>query len=80
MGHIGNKITDGLNFTDKKLSAGATYKNAFKHLKFTFWRNSLIVLGTAIGLFAVMLFSGLGTGIKAYINDQVTSLANPRII
>jgi ABC-type antimicrobial peptide transport system permease subunit len=62
------------------MSAAASYKNAFKHLMYNFWRNSLIMIGTAIGLFAVMLFTGLGNGVKAYINDQVTSLANPTAV
>lgn len=66
--------------TDRPLPASASYRNAYKHLTFSFWRNSLIMLGTAIGLFAVMLFSGLGNGVKAYINDQVNSLANPTAI
>ena len=38
------------------------------------------MIGTAIGLFAVMLFTGLGNGVKAYINDQVNSLANPTAV
>ena len=66
--------------TDRPLPASASYRNAYKHLTFSFWRNSLIMLGTAIGLFAVMLFSGLGNGVKAYIDDQVNSLANPTAI
>ncbi|MBM7616992.1 ABC-type lipoprotein export system ATPase subunit/ABC-type lipoprotein release transport system permease subunit [Weissella uvarum] len=64
----------------KKLSRWASYGNAFKHFKHNFWRNSLIILGTAIGLFAVLLFGGLGNGVKAYINDQVNSLVNPRSV
>lgn len=66
--------------SDRPLPASSSYRNAYKHLTFSFWRNSLIMLGTAIGLFAVMLFSGLGNGVKAYINDQVNSLANPTAI
>lgn len=61
----------------KPLAAFASYRTAFKHLTYTFWRNFLIILGTAIGLFAVMLFMGLGNGINGYINKQVTDLANP---
>lgn len=65
---------------DRPLKASASYENAFKHLRYTFGRNSLIMIGVAIGLFAVMLFSGLGNGIKAYISDQVDSLANPTAV
>ncbi|MDT2758172.1 ABC transporter ATP-binding protein/permease [Enterococcus xiangfangensis] len=62
------------------LPASVSIKTAIKHLKFNFWRNSLIVIGTAIGLFAVILFSGLGNGISGYINQQVTDMANPQVI
>lgn len=65
------------DFRAKPLSAGASYKNAFKHLTFNFWRNSIIMLGTAIGLFAVLLFSGLGNGINAFIQNQINSMVNP---
>lgn len=61
----------------RPLAASASYRTAFKHLSYNFWRNSLIILGTAIGLFSVMLFLGLGNGIKGYINQQVNDLANP---
>jgi len=64
----------------RKLPASVSYKTAFKHFKFNFWRNSLIVLGTAIGLFAVILFSGLGNGISGYISQQITNMANPQVI
>jgi ABC-type lipoprotein export system ATPase subunit/ABC-type antimicrobial peptide transport system permease subunit len=64
----------------KPLSAAASYKNAFKHLIYHFQQNSLIVLGTAIGIFAVLLFSGLGNGINSYIQDQINSLANPKVV
>ncbi|MCG4639946.1 ABC transporter permease, partial [Phocaeicola dorei] len=38
------------------------------------------MLGTAIGLFAVLLFSGLGNGVNGYIENQINSLANPQVI
>lgn len=64
----------------RKLPATVSYKTALKHFKFNFWRNFLIVLGTAIGLFAVILFSGLGNGISGYISQQITNMANPQVI
>lgn len=70
-------VTADTIIPDKPLPALAAYRTAFKHLTYTFWRNFLIILGTAIGLFSVMLFMGLGNGIKGYINEQVTSMANP---
>lgn len=71
---------DQSEFRARPLSAGASYKNAFKHLTFTFWRNSLIMLGTAIGLFAVLLFSGLGNGVNAFIENQINSMVNPNSV
>ncbi|MCM0583242.1 ATP-binding cassette domain-containing protein [Weissella diestrammenae] len=67
--------TSGIH--SKPMSFMASFQNAWKHFAHNFWRNSLIMLGTAIGLFAVLLFSGLGNGINAYINKQVGDLANP---
>lgn len=64
----------------KVLSSTASYRNAFKHFSFNFWRNSLIMLGTAIGLFAVLLFSGLGNGINAFIQNQINSMVNPNSV
>lgn len=61
----------------KAMPLSASFQNAWKHFAHNFWRNSLIMLGTAIGLFAVLLFSGLGNGVNAYINKQVSDLANP---
>ncbi|WP_288527931.1 ABC transporter ATP-binding protein/permease [uncultured Secundilactobacillus sp.] len=67
-------------FKSKPLSAMASYKNAFQHLMYNFWRNSIIMIGTAIGLFAVMLFTGLGNGVNAFIQDQISSMINPTSI
>ena len=64
----------------KQLSAAASYRTAFKHFTYNFWRNFLIILGTAVGIFAVLLFSGLGNGVNGYINDQINSLMNPHSI
>lgn len=64
----------------QQLPASASYRMSFKHLMYNFWRNSLIMLGTAIGIFAVLLFSGLGNGINGYIQDQINSLTNPKAI
>ena len=64
----------------QKLPAHASYEFSFKHLMYNFWRNSLIMIGVAIGLFAVMIFSGLGNGVNGYIKQQVNSVANPQVI
>lgn len=71
---------DPTRIQPQQLPARASYSFSFKHLMYNFWRNSLIMIGVAIGLFAVMLFSGLGKGVNGYINDQVNSIANPRVV
>ncbi|CAM3154559.1 ABC transporter ATP-binding protein/permease [Lactiplantibacillus plajomi] len=53
---------------------------AFKHLRYTWSWNLIIIIGTAIGLFAVMLFNGLGNGLKSYINQEINDMVNPRIV
>lgn len=67
-------------FKSKLLPFTTSIRTAFKHFKFHLGRNSLIVLGTTIGLFAVMLFSGLGNGISGYISNQITKLVNPQVV
>lgn len=64
----------------RPLRASSSLGMAAKHLRFNFWRNSLIVIGTAIGLFSVILFAGLGNGLSGYINEQITQVANPQMI
>ncbi|WP_318766528.1 ABC transporter ATP-binding protein/permease [Lactiplantibacillus carotarum] len=64
----------------QKLPLSASISSALKHVKYAWKTNLLIVLGTAIGLFAVILFSGLGNGISGYINKQITDVANPWVI
>lgn len=71
---------DSTHLTSRPLPAIAAYRTAFKHLMYNFWRNSLIMLGTAIGIFAVILFTGLGNGVNGYIQNQINSMANPRAI
>ena len=58
----------------------ASVMMAFKHMRHTWTWNTLIVIGTAIGLFAVMLFNGLGTGIKGYISHEMNTLVDPQSI
>lgn len=62
----------------KKLPLLTSVRNAFKHFKYHFKRNLLIIIGTAVGLFSVITFNGLGTGVKGYVNQQVNSLVNPK--
>ncbi|MCI1983938.1 MAG: ATP-binding cassette domain-containing protein [Bifidobacteriaceae bacterium] len=62
------------------LPSTSSYKNAAKHLRYNFWRNMLIVLGVTIGLFAVVLFNGIGNGTTKYVDQQINDMANPRLI
>lgn len=62
----------------KPLASRTIWNMAFDHVRFNKLRNFLITLGSAIGVFSVILFLGLGNGIKGYINDQVNQLANPK--
>ncbi|GAX00555.1 ABC transporter ATP-binding protein/permease [Secundilactobacillus silagei] len=78
--HNAYPLKDTERLKSRLLPANVAYRTAYKHFKYNFWRNSLIVLGTAIGLFAVMLFSGLGNGINGYINKQVNDLVNPQVV
>ena len=71
---------DPTRIQTQKLPAHSSYEFSFKHLMYNFWRNSLIMIGVAIGLFAVMIFSGLGNGVNGYIKQQVNSVANPQVI
>lgn len=71
---------ESVHLQSRELPALASYRTAFKHFRYNFWRNSLIILGTAIGIFAVLLFTALGKGVNGFINDQINSLVNPRVI
>lgn len=64
----------------RKLPWYVPLNTAFKHLKYTWTWNLIIIIGTAIGLFAVMLFNGLGNGLKGYINTEINNMVNPRIV
>ncbi|MCK8617892.1 ATP-binding cassette domain-containing protein [Fructobacillus sp. M158] len=64
----------------RSLPRRASIKTAFKHFRHNLGTNSLIILGTSIGLFAVILFSGLGNGISGYMSSQITKLANPQVM
>jgi ABC-type lipoprotein export system ATPase subunit/ABC-type antimicrobial peptide transport system permease subunit len=66
-------------FSSKPQSANSTFKMAFKHFMNNWKQNLLIMMGTAIGLFSVMFFLGLGNGATRYMNKMVTDLANPNV-
>lgn len=64
----------------RKLPWYVPLSTAFKHLRYTWTWNLIIIIGTAIGLFAVMLFNGLGNGLKGYINQEINDMVNPRVV
>ena len=61
----------------RPLRRRAVWNMAFDHLKYKKLQNFLIVFGSAIGVFSVIFFLGLGNGVKSYIGDQVDALVNP---
>ncbi|WKY79564.1 ATP-binding cassette domain-containing protein [Leuconostoc lactis] len=61
----------------RPLRRRAVWNMAFDHLKYKKLQNFLIVFGSAIGVFSVIFFLGLGNGVKSYIGDQVNALVNP---
>ncbi|WP_294977136.1 ABC transporter ATP-binding protein/permease [uncultured Leuconostoc sp.] len=63
--------------TSRPLKSSSIWDMAFDHLKYKKLQNFLIILGSAIGVFSVIIFLGLGNGIKGYITNQVDSLVNP---
>ncbi|MFB9768685.1 ABC transporter ATP-binding protein/permease [Lactiplantibacillus modestisalitolerans] len=71
---------DRAQIAARKLPWHVPLTTAFKHLRYTWTWNLIIIIGTAIGLFAVMLFTGLGNGLKGYINQEINNVVNPRIV
>ncbi|WP_282673886.1 ATP-binding cassette domain-containing protein [Lactococcus cremoris] len=64
----------------KALSYRDTFRTAFKHFTHSWKINLLIAIGTAIGLFSVIFFLGLGNGATKYMNDTITSSVNPNVV
>ncbi|WP_125708950.1 ABC transporter ATP-binding protein/permease [Companilactobacillus zhongbaensis] len=62
------------------LSFGDTFRLAWEHMLYTKGRNILIILGAAVGIFAVIFMLGLGSGITGYINKQMSNQVNPNAI
>ncbi|MQS89202.1 ATP-binding cassette domain-containing protein [Companilactobacillus mishanensis] len=62
------------------LSFGSTFRLAWEHMLYTKGRNILIILGAAVGIFAVIFMLGLGSGITNYINKQMSDQVNPNAI
>ncbi|MGT2907692.1 ABC transporter ATP-binding protein/permease [Streptococcus dentiloxodontae] len=56
----------------------ATWKMAWSHFRTAWKQNLIITIGTAIGLFSVMFFLGLGNGATRYMNSFIDGLTNPQ--
>ncbi|CAH1853327.1 ABC transporter ATP-binding protein/permease [Convivina intestini] len=65
------------HLTSRPLSPATIWSMAYEHLRYNWLQSLLIILGSAIGVFSVILFLGLGNGVQGYINQQVGQLANP---
>ncbi|MDR2833062.1 MAG: ATP-binding cassette domain-containing protein [Streptococcaceae bacterium] len=73
-------VTDSKRlFESKNLSYRDVIRTSFQHFIHTWKLNLLISIGTAIGLFAVIFFLGLGNGGNQYMNKMITDMANPNV-
>jgi len=64
----------------KNLRFGAAFKMALNNIRLNLKRNMLVTFGGAIGILSVILMLGLGSGVTAYINDEVNSNLNPNLL
>ncbi|EHJ53042.1 ATP-binding cassette domain-containing protein [Streptococcus macacae] len=67
-------------YKSRSLSYMSSWKMAFSHFKSAWKQNLIITIGTAIGLFSVMFFLGLGNGANKYMNHFIDGIANPKAI
>lgn len=65
-------------FTSRPLKTRDIWKMAFAHFRNAWKQNLMITIGTAIGLFSVMFFLGLGNGATNYMNSFIDGIANPK--
>lgn len=65
-------------FTARPLKTRDIWKMAFAHFRNAWKQNLMITIGTAIGLFSVMFFLGLGNGATNYMNSFIDGIANPK--
>lgn len=66
------------DFEARPLKTIDIWKMAFAHFRNAWKQNLMITIGTAIGLFSVMFFLGLGNGATNYMNDFIDGIANPK--
>lgn len=65
-------------FAARPLKTRDIWKMAFAHFRNAWKQNLMITIGTAIGLFSVMFFLGLGNGATNYMNSFIDGIANPK--
>lgn len=73
-----SQSTSPKDFQARPLKALDTWKMAFAHFRNAWKQNLMITIGTAIGLFSVMFFLGLGNGATNYMNNFIDGIANPK--
>ena len=66
-------------YKSRPLASGALWHMTFDNIKRHLSQNILTIVGTAIGLIAVLLILGLGKGVKGYVDNQITSQINPHV-
>ncbi|MDY4510926.1 ATP-binding cassette domain-containing protein [Streptococcus hyovaginalis] len=65
-------------FAARPLKTRDIWKMSFAHFRNAWKQNLMITIGTAIGLFSVMFFLGLGNGATNYMNSFIDGIANPK--
>ncbi|MEQ9810100.1 ABC transporter ATP-binding protein/permease [Streptococcus jiangjianxini] len=73
-----NQSVSPKDFEARPLKSRDIWKMAFAHFRNAWKQNLMITTGTAIGLFAVMFFLGLGNGATNYMNHFIDGIANPK--
>lgn len=67
-------------YAKKNLSLVGSMKLAVKNMQAKWTRNTLISLGSSIGIMSVILMLGLGNGVNTYIEDTMNSQVNPLVV
>ncbi|EKK20037.1 ABC transporter ATP-binding protein/permease [Fructilactobacillus florum] len=73
-------VQENNSFHSKVASSFAMFRMAWEHFCYNLKRNILIMIGSAIGIFSVIIMLGLGNGAKGYINHEIYSQINPNTI
>jgi len=72
--------TSNISKRAQNLSFVSAVKLAFQNMREKMSRNIWVSLGASIGIMSVILMLSLGGGLKAYMNQSINSMANPRVV